>query len=53
MPKTTLRITGLHEIWVGITGLKNPIGNPLQGLDALQADPPFLLLNQKEDKMKL
>ena len=28
MPKITLGITGLHEFWVGITGLNNPIGNP-------------------------
>ena len=30
MPKITLGITGLHEFWVGITGLKNPIGDPLR-----------------------
>ena len=29
MPKIILGITGLLEVWVGITGLKNPIGDPL------------------------
>ena len=28
MPKITLEITGLPEIWVGITGLKNPSWDP-------------------------
>ena len=27
MPEITLGITGLHEFWVGISGLKNPIGD--------------------------
>lgn len=26
MPKIIIGITGLREIWFGITGLKNPIG---------------------------
>ena len=29
MPKITPGITGLHEIWVGISGSKNPIGDRL------------------------
>ena len=28
MPKITLEITGLGKIWVGMTGLKNPIWDP-------------------------
>ena len=27
MPKIIIGITGLREIWFGITGLKNPIGD--------------------------
>lgn len=27
MPKIIIRITGLREIWFGITRLKNPIGS--------------------------
>ena len=28
IPKTTLGITELGKIWVGITGLKNPVEDP-------------------------
>ena len=28
--KITIGIAGLIEIWIGITGLRNPIGGPLE-----------------------
>ena len=31
IPKIPLGIMGLHEIWVGITGLKIPIGDSPRG----------------------
>ena len=46
MPKTTLGITGLHEVLGRITGVKNPIGDPLRMkacfLRVSITDPPSL-----------